>query len=134
MGIQLFGTDYTDGFNIQNRKDLAPFHYYASETVLYLLNNKFEIVHQFDFGEKYEDIIYKIFLGNTFDDVVVVSGCWLYILSYDLRLKSRIDMTATSNESNAIYNLDTCVSSNTNRSLLNYPYGHSYYECSDYYE
>jgi hypothetical protein len=90
------------------------------------LNNKFEIVHQFDFDEKYEDIIYKIFLGNTFDDVVVVSGCWLYILSYDLRLKSRIDMTATSKELNAIYNLDTCVSSNTNRSLLNYPYGHSY--------
>lgn len=45
IGIQLFGTDYTDGFNIQNRKDLVPYHYYASETTLYLLNNKFDIVH-----------------------------------------------------------------------------------------
>ena len=130
MGIQLFGTDYTDGFNIQNRKDLAPFHYYASETVLYLLNNKFEIVHQFDFGEKYEDTIFKIFLGNTFDDVIVVSGCWLYILSYDLRLKSRIDMTATSNETNAIYKLEECASSDSDKSLLNYPYGHTNEVCS----
>lgn len=126
IGLQLFGADYNDGFNIQNRKDLSPFHYYATESILYLLNNKFEIVHQFDFGEKYEDIIYKLFLGNTFDDVIVVSGCWLYILSYDLRLKSRIDMTATSDETNAIYNLDVCASSNTNRSLVNYPYGNSY--------
>lgn len=138
MGIQLFGTDYTDGFNIQNRKDLAPFHYYATETVLYLLNNKFEIVHQFDFGEKYNDVIYKLFLGNTFDDVVVVSGCWMYILSYDLRLKSRIDMTAEqietiSNEDgtvkhsydNAIYNLTNCTTSKNDKSLLNYPYGHT---------
>lgn len=138
MGIQLFGTDYTDGFNIQNRKDLVPFHYYATENVLYLLNNKFEIVHQFDFGEKYEDVIYKVFLGNTFDDVVVVSGSWLYILSYDLRLKSRIDMTAQEKETiidnngevkyvydNAIYNLSNCVSSDGDKSLLNYPYGHN---------
>jgi hypothetical protein len=48
MGIQLFGTDYIDGFNIQNRKDLAPFHYYATDKAIYLLNNKCEIVHSFN--------------------------------------------------------------------------------------
>jgi hypothetical protein len=53
MGIQIFGTDYRHGFNIQNRKDLAPYQYYATEKVLYLLNNKLEIVHQFDLYEKY---------------------------------------------------------------------------------
>ena len=40
MGIQLFGTDYKNGFNIQNRKDVVPFHYYATDKVLYLCNNK----------------------------------------------------------------------------------------------
>jgi hypothetical protein len=40
IGIQLFGTDYNSGFNIQNRKDLAPFHYIASDKVLYMMNNK----------------------------------------------------------------------------------------------
>lgn len=106
IGIQLFGTDYTDGFNIQNRKDLVPYHYYASETTLYLLNNKFDIVHQFDLYEKYEDKILKFFLGDIFDDVIVITGVWMYIFSYDLRLKSRIDLTATSGEDNAIMNLD----------------------------
>lgn len=106
IGLQIFGTDYTDGFNIQNRKDLVPYHYYASETTIYLLNNKFEIVHQFDLYEKYKDKILKFFLGDTFDDVVVITGIWMYIFSYDLRLKSRIDMTATRGEDNAIMNLD----------------------------
>lgn len=106
MGIQLFGSDYTSGFNIQNRKDLVPYHYYASDTVVYLLNNNFEIVHQFDLGEKYEDRINKLILGDIFDDVIVITGIWIYILSYDLRLKSRIDLTANINERFAIKNLD----------------------------
>jgi hypothetical protein len=95
MGIQLFGTDYKDGFNIQNRKDLVPFHYWATDKIIYLLNNKFEVVHQFNLGEKYDDTILKVFLGDVFDDVVVVTGIWMYIFSYDLRLKNRIDMTAS---------------------------------------
>lgn len=70
------------------------------------MNNKFEIVHQFDLYEKYKDKILKFFLGDTFDDVVVITGIWMYIFSYDLRLKSRIDMTATRGEDNAIMNLD----------------------------
>lgn len=106
----MFGTDYTDGFNIQNRKDVVPYHYYASKHVLYLLNNKFEIVHQFDLWSKYEDTILKLFLGDVFDDVVIVSGIWIYILSYDLRLKSRINMTATGEDGNAILDLDTLLS------------------------
>lgn len=131
IGIQLFGTDYCDGFNIQNRKDLVPFHYYASETVLYLLNNKFEIVHQFDLGEKYDDKIFKLFLGNTFDDVIILSGCWLYILSYDLRLKSRIDMTAVNEESNAIKDIEFySAGGDSNKKFVNYPYGNTHKVCN----
>lgn len=110
IGLQIFGTDYTDGFNIQNRKDITPYHYYASDKVLYLCNNKFEIVHQFDLWDKYEDTILKLFLGDVFDDVIIVSGIWMYILSYDLRLKSRIDMTATTGKDNAIKDLDKNLS------------------------
>jgi hypothetical protein len=50
IGIQLFGTDYNNGFNIQNRKDLVPFHYIATDDVLYMVNNKNEIVHRFNLG------------------------------------------------------------------------------------
>ena len=75
MGIQLFGTDYKHGFNIQNRKDLVPFHYYATNEVIYLLNNKFETVHQFDFSTKYSDEkIQKMILGEVFDDVVIITN------------------------------------------------------------
>lgn len=113
MGIQLFGTDYIDGFNIQNRKDLVPFHYYATQKVIYLLNNKFEIVHSFDLDDKYQDRILKMFLGDVFDDVVVVTGMWMYIFSYDLRLKSRIDMTASESngKANGIKDLETISAS-----------------------
>lgn len=91
MGIQLFGTDYNHGFNIQNRKDLVPFHYYPAEKILYLLNNKFEIVHQFDFGSKYaNEKINKLILGEVFDDVIVVGNSHLYIFSYDLQLKHKL--------------------------------------------
>jgi hypothetical protein len=94
IGLQLFGSDYTSGFNIQNRKDLAPYHYYSTETSILLLNNKFEEVHRFNLYEKYNDMVQKIILGDIFDDIVVITGIWIYILSYDLRLKSRINITA----------------------------------------
>ena len=74
------------------------------------MNNKFEIVHQFDLWDKYEDTILKLFLGDVFDDVIVVTGIWIYILSYDLRLKSRINMTGTREDGNAILNLDKLLS------------------------
>jgi hypothetical protein len=81
----LFGTDYNHGFNIQNRKDLTPFHYYPAENIIYLLNNKFEIVHQFDFASKFKgEKICKLVLGDVFDDVIVIGNNHLYIFTYDL--------------------------------------------------
>lgn len=125
IGIQLFGTDYNSGFNIQNRKDLAPFHYIASDKVLYMMNNKGQIIHQFDFHQKYDDYILKIILGDLFDDVIILSGIYLYILSYDLMLKSRIDLTAQENERQSIKNLeDVVIFQYGEKSLINYPYGH----------
>lgn len=92
MGLQLFGTDYNHGFNIQNRKDLTPFHYYPAENIIYLLNNKFEIVHQFDFASKFKgEKIYKLVLGDVFDDVIVIGNNHLYIFTYDLQLKHRLN-------------------------------------------
>ena len=89
----------------------------------YLCNNKFEIVHQFDLYSKYNDTILKVFLGDVFDDVIIMSGIWMYIFSYDLRLKSRIDMTATPDGHNGILELDTLVSAEYGDvSLINYPY------------
>ena len=110
IGLQLFGTDYKDGFNIQNRKDLTPFHYYSTDEVLYLCNNKFEIVHQFNLFEKFGDKILKVILGDVFDDVIVITGMWMYILTYDLMLKSKIDLTATNEESNAIKGIEQNLS------------------------
>jgi hypothetical protein len=43
---------------------------------------------------KYEDYILKLILGDVFDDVIIISGIWMYILSFDLRLKTRISMIA----------------------------------------
>lgn len=124
MGIQLFGSDYTNGFNIQNRKDLTPYHYYSTDETVYLLNNKFEIVHQFSLYEKYQDRIQKLILGDIFDDVVVITGIWMYILSYDLRLKSRIDLTAKDDESYAIKDLNalSTIRNGKKINLINYPY------------
>lgn len=108
MGLQLFGTDYNHGFNIQNRKDLVPFHYYPSENIIYLLNNKFEIVHQFDLTTKYpNETVKKLILGEVFDDVIVLSEKiekiknqetlltenYLYVFSYDLQLKYKVKLS-----------------------------------------
>lgn len=140
MGIQIFGTDYTSGFNIQNRKDVAPFHYYATDETIYLLNNKYEITHQFSLYEKYGDYIIKFFMGDPFDDVIVLTGLHLYIFSYDLRLKSKISLVATEiiteNEngetireynSEAVYGLEKLFVYRDNQeiSLKNYPYGNN---------
>ena len=110
IGIQLFGSDFKHGFNIQNRKDLVPFHYYATDETVYLCNNKFESVHEFNLYEKYGDKILKLILGDTFDDVIIISGMWMYILSYDLMLKSRIDLTATKTEVGAIKDIEKNLS------------------------
>lgn len=93
IGIQLFGNDYTNGFNIQNRKDLVPYHYYATDQTIYLCNNKFDIAHAFNVYQKYGDKILKVILGDTFDDLYIISNIFIYVFSYDLRLKTRINLS-----------------------------------------
>lgn len=115
IGLQIFGTDYTSGFNIQNRKDLAPYHYYATGKVIYLLNNNFEIKHSFDLYTKYKDVINKFILGDVFDDVIAISNLYLYIFTYDLSLKSRISYSS-------IKGIDDIIIDGIKGNLLNYPY------------
>lgn len=91
MGIQIFGCDHNHGFNIQNRKDLAPLHYYATEDEIFLLNDNFKIVRSFNLKEKYGEPIIKFILGEQFDDVIIISNSSLYILAYDLKLVSKIN-------------------------------------------
>lgn len=144
IGIQLFGADYTDGFNIQNRKDVSPFHYYATDETIYITNNKFEIVHQFSLFEKYGDYIVKFFMGDVFDDIIVLSGMHLYIFAYDLRLKSRLSLVGTPTQQvigkdeegndivkmvdvESVYNLSKLklYAGDDVISLKNYPYGNN---------
>jgi hypothetical protein len=80
-------------------------------------------------------------LGDVFDDVIILSGIWLYILSYDLRLKSRINLTATSDNEdelqlNAIKDLGKLVL-NENldgmTKLINYPYNDTHISLNSNY-
>ena len=115
IGLQIFGTDYTSGLNIQNRKDVAPYHYYATGKVLYLLNNNFEIKHSFDLYSKYHDVINKFILGDIFDDVIAISNLYLYIFTYDLSLKSKISYAD-------INGINDVIIDGIKGNLLNYPY------------
>lgn len=115
IGLQIFGSDYSSGFNIQNRKDLAPYHYYATPKVIYLLNNNFEIKHSFNLYEKYHDVINKFILGDVFDNLIAVSNLYLYIFSYDLSLKSKIAYED-------IKDITEIVVDGIKGNLLNYPY------------
>lgn len=90
MGIQIFGSDYNTGVNIQNRKDLAPFHYYASEDSIHLLNNKYEIRQSCNIAKKYNTAIRRLIIGAPFDDLYILTNDSLIIMEYDLKLKSRI--------------------------------------------
>lgn len=93
MGIQLIGTDYCSGFNIQNRKDLAPLHYYSSENTVYLLDDNYNVSRKFKLYEKYKEKIKRMVLGDVFDDVILMTDEAIYFLSYDLKVKSRIEYT-----------------------------------------
>lgn len=90
MGLQIFGCDHNHGFNVQNRKDLAPLHYYATEDVIYLLNDNYKIVRSFDLKKKYNEPIVKFILSEQFDDIIIISSTSLYILSYDLKLVAKM--------------------------------------------
>lgn len=92
IGPQLFGNDYTNGINIQNRKDLCPYLYYSTNEEIFMLNNKYEIQHKFNLTEKYNDYIVKFIQGDMFSDIVLVSPLNIYILTYDLRLKTRMSL------------------------------------------
>lgn len=90
MGLQLFGCDYKFGVNIQNRKDLSPFTYYATEKTVYMLNNQMTAANQFNVLEKYEEKITYLIVSSPFDDVYLFTEKSLFIFDYDLRLKNRI--------------------------------------------
>lgn len=93
IGIQLFGCDYKHGFNIQNRKDLCPFTYYADKKSVYIFNNAFGIANQFNLYEKYGVEVKYLVVGSPFDDLYVFSDNSLFIFDYDLRLKTRIEIS-----------------------------------------
>lgn len=92
LGIQLFGCDYKYGVNIQNRKDLTPFVYYATSDVVYMLNNHFEVRNQLNIKEKYNVEIKYLVISAPFDDLYLFTSDALFILDYDLRLKSEIQL------------------------------------------
>lgn len=92
IGIQLFGSDYNYGFNIQNRKDLCPYLYYASKKSLYLLNNKFQVRQEFNCYEKYNLEILYFIADKPFDDIYVITKESIFIFEYDLRLKGEIKL------------------------------------------
>lgn len=91
IGMQLFGSDYKSGFNIQNQKNLAPMHYFATESHMYLLNNSYHIVRYTDIQSKFNDTIKTFVLGDIFDDIIVICKHSLIILEYDLKIKSKLD-------------------------------------------
>ena len=74
IGHQLFGSDYKVGFNIQNRRDVVPYLYYATETEIMMLNNKYEVRHSFNFYDKYKDYVIRFVQGSLFDNVLVFSA------------------------------------------------------------
>lgn len=90
IGLQLFGCDYKFGFNIQNRKDLTPFTYYATKEVVYMLNNQMSIANQFNVLEKYNEEIEYLLVSAPFDDIYLFTANSLFIFDYDLRIKNRI--------------------------------------------
>ena len=118
IGIQLFGSDYKHGFNIQNRKDLCPFTYYATGDTLYMLNNNFKVCNFFKIEEKYnEKIIYFIEPG-PFENIYLFTEKSLIIFDYDLRLKNKIDLKSIIK--NGIDNLADLDSENDTNNVKNY--------------
>lgn len=101
IGLQLFGCDYKFGFNIQNRKDLTPFTYYATKEIVYMLNNQMGVANQFNVLEKYNEKIDYLLVSAPFDDIYLFTASSLFVFDYDLRIKNRIllsDIFKNSNE------------------------------------
>ena len=92
MGIQLFGCDYNNGFNIQNRKDLTPFTYIATEKGIYLMNNEYYVANELNVYEKYEETIKYAVISEAFEDVYIFTDKSILILEYDLKIKNKLDL------------------------------------------
>lgn len=90
MGLQIFGSDYTNGFNIQNRKDLAPFHYYATEKQVYIMNNQYVPRQSINIYSKYGVTIKRVVIGEPFSDIYILTDNSFIIAEYDLKLKAQI--------------------------------------------
>lgn len=97
MGIQLFGMDHNVGFNIQNRKDLCPYEYYANKDSVFMLNNSFEICNQFNLKETYGEEITYFILPGPFEDIFVLTSKSIFVFDFDLRLKNRIMISEIAN-------------------------------------
>lgn len=105
IGMQLFGSDYKSGFNIQNQKNLAPMHYFATESHVYLLNNAYHIVRYTDISTKFNDTIKTFVLGEIFDDVVVICENSIIILEYDLKIKTKLNIDVDNGDINNFKNV-----------------------------
>ena len=131
IGHQLFGSDYKVGFNIQNRRDVVPYLYYATETEIMMLNNKYEVRHSFNFYDKYKDYVIRFVQGSLFDNVLVFSAQSIYVLSWDLRLKTRVsllledDVKTGESKDKSIYGVNDLhlMKNGKEVNLINYPYG-----------
>lgn len=126
MGVQLLGASHDRGLMIKNRTDIAPYHYYATEDEIYMLNNKHTIVHSLSLKEIYDERILKVLLSDIFENIVLVSPTNLYVLTYDLQLKMRVSLSP---ENSVIYGFDATKPNNildaVGFSLKGYPYFNS---------
>lgn len=135
IGISLFGSSIGKGFSITNRTDVSPHHYYADAESIYLLNNKWEVCNKLSIKELYNDTILKLIYGDLFDDVIIISPLYLYLLTFDLKVKTRMALTSQTKQEDdlAIYNLtqDGVLAGFKNKQgdpfrLLNYPFGDNF--------
>lgn len=102
-GIQILGNECDHGLTIQNRKDLAPYHYFFTENSIIMMNNYVEEKHRLNIQEKFpSEKIVDYRLGDMFENILLITEKteavsdytvktqFLYILSFDLKIISRM--------------------------------------------
>ena len=117
MGIQLFGCDYRHGFNIQNRKNLTPFYHFATDDMVYLLNNSHKVCKSLNVKEKYNSTIKALVSDIAFEFIYVIMDNGVLLLNYDLStvVSVNFDNLPIINEINfenktmAVYNSDLYI-------------------------
>lgn len=123
MGVQLLGASHDRGLMIKNRRDLAPYHYYATSDEIHLLNNKHAVTHTLSLKELFDECILKVMIGDAFENIILISPVNLYVLSFDLQVKMRISLSP---ENSVIYGFDLSMAENVldkvGYSLKGYPY------------